>query len=278
MSAEMELPLHMRLTEWPRRPGCLEPIQGHRIRLKASLVDFTEFVPIYGSKFVSKLLDGFARASAEGRLAGPQAAAHAFAGFLRMVASATAQDSCGNQSHLNRLYEALRDHGSVDRADVEASIVSFIERARDLDDVSLFGPITPRTRNNKIVALRTAARELGPDLGWHGLHVPKAFGLWLRTTRTPTPSLGEIRLPQDREATGRSAVEVMCTGTRPFDRGLALALCRQGLTQAGSAQARRHQGGITASRRSGHWRAAKNRIFRQQSMGKRAIPATMVAG
>lgn len=185
------MPLHMQLTEWPTKARCIQPQDGRRIRLKSENVDFSALVRSYGSGVVASWLDAMALAASHHKLSSPGHSGRALLMFLQYLAASGADPASTKPE--SRTYSRLLDGTVPELMDLEECYLGFIERARDLADNTLFGERSARSRLNQIGSLRGTLRTIGPYLGWPQMSLGKNYGVGIRATLRPTPSLGELR-------------------------------------------------------------------------------------
>lgn len=186
-----ECSYHMSVTESPKRQSTRAAVEGQRIRLRGALVDFSSLIELYGQQFVIRILDAYAHSYHLGVAKRPDKESVVLRLFFHFLAKPHDDDVAGSRIR-HALYSDLVGGVTITREDLEAAIDVFVERMRDIDDLTLVSTRRISTRRNYITSLAGVTRALASAGFWPAIgRMP--VGVGLRVFGNNLPSLGELR-------------------------------------------------------------------------------------
>lgn len=160
------LPFHMKVTEYCVH-GWAKPVKiNETIRLAGKAVDLSELVPLYGSRATGVALDAIAQAYEEGHLKRPYSDTFPLCRFFKFVAAEAAHD----RLPANDIFDEFVAGKLINLDALTEMILRYVDRLRDIEDVSILKTRKLVTRNNHAEKLRSILRALekvgyAPKLG-----------------------------------------------------------------------------------------------------------------
>jgi hypothetical protein len=161
-----ELPFHMRVTEYCVH-GWAKPVKiNETIRLAGRAIDLSSLVPLYGSSATGMALDAISQAYEEGHLKRPYSDTFPLCQFMKFVAAEAVRET----SPANEVFSEF-SAGKLSNLDaLTEMILRYVDRLRDVEDVTILRTTNLLTRNNHAEKLRSVLRALAkvgytPQLG-----------------------------------------------------------------------------------------------------------------
>lgn len=227
------LPFHMRVTEYCVH-GWAKPVKiNETIRLAGRAIDLSDLVPLYGSRATGMALDAIAQAYEEGHLKRPYSDTFPLSRFLKYVAAEAASD----RPPANDVFAEFTAGRLFNLDALTEMILRYVDRLRDVEDVSILRTTNLVTRNNHAEKLRSIFRALAkvgyaPKLGrfYSSICTRGQRGHVLSIgEQSPSepggePSMGTVmqRSKQRLDRLREHLVEIFDEGWAAYQRGLAL--------------------------------------------------------